>query len=105
MGVGGIASGAPQSLISLTVYGEEAANAADDNLLGQPYLIFDSAGMVKNTAFDFKGNSLVSERKLAVTYQTSPDWIALDYWSEMVQFDVSKHTARSCESFVTTQIR
>jgi len=67
-----------EQLLQLTIYGEEVSYAAYNNLLGQPYMIFDSAGLIKNTSFDFKGNLLASERQLAVNYQTSPDWISLD---------------------------
>lgn len=34
-------------------------------------------------AFDFKGNLLASERQLATTYQTSPDWSPLDGISDV----------------------
>ncbi|MCP4458844.1 MAG: toxin, partial [Cytophagales bacterium] len=91
-----------EQLLSLTIYGEEAANAADDNLLGQPYLIFDSAGMVKNPSFDFKGNSLVSERKLAVTYQTSPDWIALDGYTSVASLLTDATSLLTTDNFVQT---
>lgn len=72
-----------EQLLQLTVYGEEETSPATNNLKGQPYIIFDSAGMVKNTSFDFKGNPLASERQLATTYQTSPDWMDLDGYTSV----------------------
>lgn len=72
-----------EQLLQLTVFGEEATNPADNNLLGQAHIIFDSAGMVKNPSFDFKGNPLSTERQLAQTYQTSPDWISLDGYTSV----------------------
>ncbi|MEM9685877.1 MAG: SpvB/TcaC N-terminal domain-containing protein, partial [Bacteroidota bacterium] len=67
-----------EQLISLMVYGEQAADPEQQNLRGQPHLIFDGAGLLTNVAFDFKGNLLESHRQLAITYQTTPNWIALD---------------------------
>ena len=72
-----------EQLLQLTVYGEEVTDPEDNNLRGQAYIIFDSAGMVKNTEFDFKGNPLTTERQLATTYQTSPDWISLDGYTSI----------------------
>lgn len=75
------AGGYDKQLISLTVYGESIVSqpeALENNLLGQPYLGFDSAGLSKTVSVDFKGNQLSSERQMALTYQTTPDWSALD---------------------------
>lgn len=72
-----------EQLISMTVYGESETNPEANNLRGQTYMVFDSAGMAKSNGFDFKGNSLISERKLAVTYQTSPDWKSLDGYTSI----------------------
>ena len=72
-----------EQLLQLTVYGEEETDPEDNNLRGQAYILFDPAGMVKNTAFDFKGNLLSSERQLAVEYQTSPDWMDLDGYTSV----------------------
>ncbi|MFY0598321.1 MAG: AHH domain-containing protein [Cyclobacteriaceae bacterium] len=80
------AEGYNESLISLTVYGESLIGQpelVEGNLRGQVHLTFDSAGMVKNTAFDFKGNPLATERQMAITYQTSPDWSALDDFTDV----------------------
>ena len=43
-----------------------------------PYLLFDEAGLVKNTSFDFKANLLHTERQLAVSYRATPDWNSID---------------------------
>jgi YD repeat-containing protein len=60
------------------VYGEGVTDAEDFNLRGQPYLVFDGAGLVVHESFDFKGNLAERRRRLAVAYQTEPDWIDLD---------------------------
>ncbi|MEP0367424.1 MAG: SpvB/TcaC N-terminal domain-containing protein [Cyclobacteriaceae bacterium] len=90
-----------EQLLSMTVYGESLSSPADDNHIGQPYLIFDSAGMVKNMAFDFKGNPLSSERQVATTYQTSPDWVSLD--SETTVSGILTAVASLLESEVFSQ--
>src|SRR5690606_37974958 len=62
------------------VYGEELPDAAARaaNLRGRIHLHFDGAGLVKNAAFDFKGNLIAAERRLAADYRDTPDWSALD---------------------------
>jgi len=73
-----------------TVYGElldpsgpgpDAAHTSPAqalNLRGQPYLLYDCAGKVKNTEFDFKANLLAATRRLAQAFQTEPDWSVID---------------------------
>lgn len=70
--------GADEMLVERTVYGEDlGTSAAASNLRGKPYLHFDGAGVVKSVSFDFKGNLLQSERRLATEYQSQVDWLAL----------------------------
>lgn len=85
-------NGATPSLISLQVYGESLLTPEANNLRGQAYLSFDSAGITQNIAFDFKGNLLHTKRQLALNYQTSPDWISLD---DMVDISTILTTATS----------
>lgn len=60
------------------VYGESlGVNADDTNHRGQVYRVYDSAGVLTSVEFDFKGNLLETERRLAEDYTTVPDWIAL----------------------------
>jgi RHS repeat-associated protein len=47
------------------------------NLRGQPYLLYDCAGKVKNGQFDFKGNLISSTRRLASEFRTEPNWSAI----------------------------
>jgi RHS repeat-associated protein len=44
------------------------------NLRGKVYKNFDSAGVITNEAYDFKGNILRSTRKLVNGYKSIPDW-------------------------------
>lgn len=68
---------AAEKLITYTRYGENLATPETGNFRGQAYQVYDSAGRLQSTAFDFKGNLLSSVRQYAVTYQTAPDWITL----------------------------
>ncbi|MFT3772892.1 MAG: SpvB/TcaC N-terminal domain-containing protein [Minicystis sp.] len=71
-------TGATEVLVERTVYGESLGDdAAAANLRGQPYLHHDGAGVVTNVAFDFKGNLLESQRRLATEYHSQVDWSAL----------------------------
>ena len=66
-------------LVERMIYGEGAPSAATNKLFGQLYLHFDGAGMVRNEAFDFKGNLLESSRRLFQNdyhnlRNTNPNW-------------------------------
>ncbi|MFL5624171.1 MAG: toxin TcdB middle/N-terminal domain-containing protein, partial [Ktedonobacteraceae bacterium] len=59
------------------VYGEALPNAATLNLRGKPYQVYDGAGVVTNTQYDFKGNLLSSNRQLTHEYRQQVDWSPL----------------------------
>jgi RHS repeat-associated protein len=65
-------------LYGKVVYGEDyagsRAGAAEQNLLTRAWKQFDSAGVVINETYDFKGNLLCSSRRLVKDYKTVPDW-------------------------------
>ena len=69
------------------VYGEGQANDKQRNLCGKLYEHYDTAGMVTNENYDFKGNPLRTTRQLTVDYKAIPDW--------------SQHPAREAELFVS----
>ncbi|MEO1052978.1 MAG: SpvB/TcaC N-terminal domain-containing protein [Bacteroidota bacterium] len=89
----------PEKLISLTVFGEEAPAPENKNVRGQAYISFDSAGMSKNVRFDFKGNPLKMERTMALQYQTVPDWIALDSYTNTTNLESSASALLENETF------
>jgi RHS repeat-associated protein len=68
----------PRRLVQRTIYGESAGAAVTDpvahNLRGQVYEVYDEAGKVQNTCYDFKGNLLQSSRQLLQAYKTRVDW-------------------------------
>ncbi|MFT3770203.1 MAG: SpvB/TcaC N-terminal domain-containing protein [Minicystis sp.] len=70
--------GEDEILVERTVYGEELGSSAPaSNLRGKPYLHYDGAGLVKSVSFDFKGNLLQSQRRLATAYHAQVDWSVL----------------------------
>jgi RHS repeat-associated protein len=58
------------------LYGETRANPEDNNLRGKAVQILDQAGIVTSDEYDFKGNLLRSQRKLAQEYKSHLDWSA-----------------------------
>lgn len=59
-------------LAERTFYGETLADGAAHNLRGRVFRQLDGAGLVTNEKFDFKGNALSTDRRLASVYdQTS----------------------------------
>ncbi len=63
----------------VTVYGDQlpAAEARDRNLVGVPFRIYDSAGLMEITGRDFKGNPTALNRQLARDHRSDPDWTPL----------------------------
>jgi RHS repeat-associated protein len=59
------------------IYGETVLNGKTNNLLGKPYQLYDAAGVVTNTAIDFKGNRLSGSRQLLKNYKDTADWNVL----------------------------
>lgn len=61
-------------VVARTIYGELEPNPEVTNLRGRVYQSFDSAGMMTNGVYDFKGNLLTSTRQLADDYVGTLDW-------------------------------
>jgi RHS repeat-associated protein len=59
-------------LVGRTIYGEGQGDAL--NQRAQVFQAFDQAGVVTSEAYDFKGNLLRSQRRLARTYKSTLDW-------------------------------
>jgi hypothetical protein len=79
--------GTNERLLLRTIYGEAldpptappsdpafASPAQAANLRGRAHQIYDCAGLATSVTFDFKGNPLRATRRLALNYQTEPDW-------------------------------
>ncbi|HKQ72419.1 MAG TPA: hypothetical protein VJ810_01730 [Blastocatellia bacterium] len=66
--------GTAATLVERTVYGEGMGGL--NNHRGKVYQVFDGAGVVTNEAYDFKGNLLLSNRRLVTDYKQTPNWSA-----------------------------
>lgn len=69
-------AGSSERLASLTVYGEEQADAVASNLLGSNYEERDESGQATLLLKDFKGNILSATRQLLQDYVDETDWAA-----------------------------
>jgi RHS repeat-associated protein len=67
-------NGAPEILLERLVYGE---GLAASNLCGRLARDYDTAGVVINNQYDYKGNLASSTRQLAIDYHQSIDWSPL----------------------------
>ena len=65
-----------EALVGRSVYGEGRPNPETSNLRGKVVELLDQAGVVTSEAYDFKGNLLSSQRRLAQDYNTTLDWSA-----------------------------
>jgi RHS repeat-associated protein len=69
-------------LSAQTVYGERLINDKTLNLRARVFKHFDSAGVVTNEAYDFKGNLLRGSREIAENYRGVIDWSTTQRLSE-----------------------
>ncbi len=51
-------------LTAFAIYGEQATNPKDINLLGQLWQLYDESGKIESVAFDFKGNLLSKKQQV-----------------------------------------
>jgi RHS repeat-associated protein len=63
-----------RKLVEEIVYGENRGADKQKNLRGKVYQHFDTAGIVTNVEYDFKGNLRESSRKFLSNYKATPDW-------------------------------
>ena len=94
--------GGGESLVELTVHGEQHPRAAALNLRGQVLQVFDGAGAVSNLRFDFKGNLLASARRLVRDYKATCSWHALAGLGDVHAIDSAASSLLEAERFETT---
>ncbi len=94
-----------ETLLQKTVYGDNAGLATPqaNNLSGQVIRLFDGAGRVKSESYDFKGNRLSSERRLAVAYTTTPSWSAIAGMTSMSAIDTAAASLLEAETFTESR--
>jgi RHS repeat-associated protein len=66
--------GGTETLVAMTVYGEEVVNPEADNMRGQVWKNYDQSGLAENIRFDFKGNLLEGKRRFTTEYRQTIDW-------------------------------
>ncbi|KAI1199174.1 65kDa B protein-domain-containing protein [Nemania serpens] len=68
-------AGTPEEkVVTKLVYGEGQPHDRDNNLRGQLYRCYDQAGLTTYAAFEFKGNCVKVEKKVAEEYNQLLDW-------------------------------
>ena len=66
---------------------------------GEPYLVYDGAGVVKSSEFDFKGNVRHSERRLAKDYKQTPNWAPLATVTDPASVEIAAMPLLEAETF------
>jgi len=82
-------AGGAEVQISASIHGEGAAEAEARNLRGRIAETRDQSGSVLAEAFDFKGNLLVSSRRITVAFEERVDW------SGEVALEEERHVTRA----------
>jgi RHS repeat-associated protein len=67
-------AGSLKNIYEKIVYGEGEPNRKADNLRTKPVTIYDTAGKLEMTSYDFKGNLLNSLRSFTQNYKDVVDW-------------------------------
>jgi RHS repeat-associated protein len=98
---------APEVLLQRTVYGDSSGTGIADpkvnNLRGKPIRVFDGAGRIRSESYDFKGNSLSSDRRLATAITTVPDWTALSSITNVATLDSTAAASLETETFAESR--
>jgi hypothetical protein len=88
-------------LAERTVYGEDHPQAESLNLRGRVYQHNDGAGVVTNERFDFKGNPLQGNRRLAREYRQTVDWSPISELADIAAVEAAATSLLESEVFAT----
>ncbi len=86
-------------LTEMTVYGESHPNTESLNLRGQVFQQYDGAGVVTSELFDYKGNLMQSNRRLALEYRQIVDWLALSALTDINAIGAAAESLLELETF------
>lgn len=89
----------PDTVVQRRSYGESQANPEASNLRGKLYQIFDGAGVLTHDTYDFKGNLLRDNRRLATQYRQTLDF------SGSVAFETSAYTRSTAFDALSRPVR
>ena len=90
--------GGDERLAEMTIYGEDHPQA-ERNLRGQVYQHYDGAGAVTHQGFDFKGNPLQGNRRLARVYRQTVDWSVLFELTDIAAIETAAEPLLEIEVF------
>ena len=65
---------APEKMVYLMVYGEQYADTEESNSFGQIRDLYDQAGVMSITQYDFKGNPLLKFNRVCQDYKNTIDY-------------------------------
>ncbi len=94
---------APETLHQRTLYGESAPTPEVNNLRGKPIRHYDEAGALKSESYDFKGNPLETQRRLAQAFTAATDWTPLAATNTPSAIDASAASLLETETFTQTR--
>ena len=69
------------------------------NLRGRAYQLYDGAGVVTTERYDFKGNALASNRRLAREYKAPVDWSAVADLTDVKAIEAAAASLLETEAF------
>jgi RHS repeat-associated protein len=75
-------------------YGENKADQYQNNLRGQVFQQYDTAGRIQNLQFDFKGNILNTTREFNSKYKDIPNWITANRNVPSFDPDLTTYTSQ-----------
>jgi RHS repeat-associated protein len=92
----------PEALIGRCVYGEAHPEAIARNLRTRMFQVYDGAGVATSARFDFDGNLVVANRRLASAYRETPDWSRIGALQDITAIEEVAHTLLDRATFTTT---
>jgi RHS repeat-associated protein len=94
---------APETLLQRTLYGESHPTPEPNNLRGRPIRHYDEAGALKSESYDFKGNPLETQRRLALAFTAATDWTPLATATTPSAIDAAAAALLETETFTQTR--
>ncbi len=94
---------APETLLQRTLYGESHPSPEAQNLRGKPIRHYDEAGALKSESYDFKGNPLETQRRLAQAFTAATDWTPLAATNTPSAIDAAAASLLETETFTQTR--
>ncbi|HET8844406.1 MAG TPA: RHS repeat-associated core domain-containing protein, partial [Ktedonobacteraceae bacterium] len=94
-------SGQAELLFNYVVYGDQAPDAEQLNLLGIAHQVFDQAGMIRVPGLDFQGNPTSVERVLAKDYTHNLDWSTLSTQPDYTSIQTAANPALEIDEVFT----